>query len=171
MRTLLLNADYRPLQAISWQKAIGLWFDDKVEIIEEYGDVDINSVNFSMKCPAVIRLIAYKKIRNKTKNAKFSRYNVFYRDNFQCQYCQVQFLDNNKKLTFDHVVPKAKGGKTEWTNILTACHACNTKKSDKLLSEAGMTPLKTPTIPKLSDITIHSSINEKRNEIWKSYIY
>jgi len=94
MHTLLLNADYKPLQAISWKRAICLWYDDKVDIIEEYEDVNISSVNFSMKCPAVVKLNTYKKNKQSNK-VKFSRYNVFYRDNFQCFTAGTLILKSN----------------------------------------------------------------------------
>lgn len=168
MHTLLLNADYRPLQAISWKRAVCLWYDDKVEIIEEYPDIDINSVSFSMKCPAVVKLNIYKKSKKNNK-VKFSRYNVFYRDNFQCQYCgDIKEADD---LTFDHVIPRSHGGKTEWTNIVTACHPCNTKKGSKLLSELNFELKKIPTEPKVSEITKHGSLCYKTPEIWKNYIF
>lgn len=168
MHTLLLNADYRPLQAISWKKAICLWFDDKVEIIEEYQDIDINSISFSMKCPAVVKLTNYKKNHARHDKVKFSRYNVFYRDNFQCQYCGKHATSD--ELTFDHVLPRSHGGKTEWTNIVTACHPCNSKKANKLLNEIDMKPLRFPKEPQFSEITKYGSFFFKTPDIWKNYI-
>lgn len=168
MHTLLLNADYRPLQAISWKKAICLWFDDKVEILEEYSHFDITSVSFSMKCPAVVKLTSYKKNSNKHNKVKFSRYNVFYRDEFQCQYCGKHGSAN--ELTFDHVLPRSHGGKTEWTNIVTACHPCNSKKANKLLNDIEMTLIRMPREPKVTEITKHGSLHYKIPEVWKNYL-
>lgn len=168
MHTLLLNADYRPMQTISWKKAICLWFDDKVEIVEEYQDVDIASISFSMKCPAVVKLTSYKKSHSRSDKVKFSRYNVFYRDNFTCQYCGNQGDFN--ELTFDHVLPRCHGGKTEWTNIVTACHPCNSKKANKLPNEFDMQPIKNPKEPKIIEIPKYGSFYNKIPDIWKNYI-
>lgn len=169
MHTLLLNADYNPIQTITWKKAICLWFDDKVEIVEEYKDIDINSISFSMKCPAVVKLTTYKKHHKRNDKVKFSRYNVFYRDSFTCQYCGKK--GQAQELTFDHVLPRSHGGKTEWTNIVTACHPCNSKKANKLITEFGTNPIKPPREPKFSEISKYGQLYFKTPEVWKNYIF
>jgi len=167
--TLLLNSDYMPIKVISWQRAVCLWFTDKVEIVEEYNDFDLRSVSFTMKCPAVVRLLNYVKAFRKT--VKFSRINIFHRDNFTCQYCGVQ--PGIKELTFEHIVPRSRGGKTTWENIVTACYPCNVKKGSKTLREAKMRLLSVPKEPKASDpafLRIRFDF-PKTPDAWRSYLY
>ena len=166
-QTLLLNADYRPIEVVHWKRAICLWFSDKVDVIEEYRDLDINSVSISMKCPAVIRLTKYRKNFDR-KKVKFSRFNVFQRDNFTCQYCSNEH--SAKELTFDHVIPRLHGGKTSWTNIVTSCYPCNSKKGSRLPEEIGMRPYKRPIEPSPSDYSKFLSY-KNTPEQWRSYIF
>ena len=120
--TLLLNATYEPLRVLNWQKAITLLWQGKVEVLEVY-DRQIHGVSISIKLPAVMRLLKMVKIREAHRSVKFSRINIFTRDGFKCQYCRRKF--KTEDLTFDHVVPIAKGGTKTWQNIVTACWACN----------------------------------------------
>jgi hypothetical protein len=107
-QVLLLNATFEPLKVIDWKRAIRLLTLEKVEVLEEY-DREIHSVTFAIKLPAVLRLLRY--IRYRKKDIKFSRANIYARDNFKCQYCGHGF--ESQDLTFDHVTPKRYGGKTE----------------------------------------------------------
>ena len=95
-QTLLLNSDYSPLKVVSWQRAVCLWFSDKVEVVEEYDDFDLKSMTLEIKCPAVVRLISY--VKGNRSRVKFSRINVFGRDRFTCQYC---IAENHRVLTSD----------------------------------------------------------------------
>lgn len=154
-QVLLLNASYEPHSVISWQRAIELWFRDKIEVIKEYADFVIKSVTFSMNCPAVIRLKKYIKTKKTFRRFKFNRLNVYSRDKWQCQYCLKQFSPTNfKMLTYDHVIPRSKwdkpGSPTIWSNILTACRPCNQKKADRTPEEAGMIPFSNPGYPNMS---------------------
>ena len=131
---LVLNADYRPLSYYplslwSWQDSIKSVFLDRVVIINNYDRV-IRSPSFSMKLPSVIALKNY--IRPQS-DPNFTRFNVFLRDKFSCQYC-----GSSKELTFDHLLPRSKGGKTNWDNVVTACSSCNVKKGGRLLKNSGM---------------------------------
>ena len=121
---LVLNADYRPLSYYplslwSWQDSIKSVFLERVSIVSYYDRV-ISSPSFSMRLPSVIALKSF--VRPLT-NPNFTRFNVFLRDKFCCQYC-----GSNKELTFDHLLPRSKGGKTDWDNVVTACSSCNVKK-------------------------------------------
>ena len=132
---LVLNADYRPLSYYplslwSWQDSIKSVFLDRVTIVSYY-DRQIRSPSFSMKLPSVIALKSY--IRPQS-NPNFTRFNVFLRDKFSCQYC-----GSKNELTFDHLLPRSKGGKTDWDNVVTACSACNVKKGGRLIKDSGMT--------------------------------
>src|SRR6476469_843141 len=135
-QTLLLNQGFEPIKVISWQRAITLLFLGKVEVIEEY-DHGVRSVNLIIKIPAVVRLL--RAFRRHARPVKFSRVNIYARDNYRCQYCGKRASIG--ELTYDHVLPRSQGGMTEWTNIVTCCYLCNRKKGGRTPREAGMTLL------------------------------
>src|SRR3972149_8268887 len=114
--TLLLNSTFEPLKAVTWKKAVTMVMLGKVEVIEEYERV-IRGVRFALRLPAVIRLNHL--IRRRTSIINFSRENLYVRDRGRCQYCGCPF--GHKELTYDHILPRSKGGQTEWTNIVTCC--------------------------------------------------
>jgi len=118
-----LNLTYEPLRIINWKKAVTLLMLGKVEVLEEYGR-DIRSVSFTIKLPSVVRLLMMVK-RPKTQ-IRFSRQNIYARDKYSCQYCGRKFPVED--LSYDHVIPKSRGGKTLWTNIVTCCMGCNRKR-------------------------------------------
>tara|TARA_B100001123_G_C15279003_1_gene1013275 strand:- start:153 stop:716 length:564 start_codon:yes stop_codon:yes gene_type:complete len=148
---LVLNADYRPLSYFPlsiwpWQTSIKAAFMDRVNIIAEY-DSEVRSASFSMKIPSVISL---KKYIPSTRRVAFTRYNLFLRDQFSCQYCGNNFLASD--LTFDHVIPRSKGGETNWKNVVSACTECNHSKGSKTCKNASMTPIKQPIEPTNQDL-------------------
>lgn len=142
-RALLLNASYEPMKIVCWQKALILWFQDKVEIIE-YHSVFARSVSSSFQLPSVMRLKTYVKPR-RFGVVRFCRENVYIRDNFTCQYCGVRHTFKN--LTLDHVVPASKMGPKTWTNVVTACKTCNQRKANRTPVTAQMPLLTEPRIP------------------------
>lgn len=130
MDTLILNKDGNPLSilplsVVSWQTAIKLMVLGKITVIKYHNDWEVSSPSIKMKVPSIAMTTDYIKW---TKQVKFTRGNVFLRDDHTCQFCKKIFAPN--VLTFDHVLPKVYGGKTNWTNIVTACKSCNNKKSD-----------------------------------------
>jgi 5-methylcytosine-specific restriction endonuclease McrA len=143
MRTLLLDSAFFPVKVINWQKAMILFITGRAEVIDEYLNIDIRSINESFKLPKILRLFSRHK---GNKIVRFTRYNVFWRDNFRCQYCRKKFVIG--QLTFDHLIPQSRGGDTSWDNIVTACHKCNTKKGAKTLKESGMKLAKQPKRPR-----------------------
>ena len=143
-RALLLNASFQPLQVISWQKAVQLFFSGKVEIVET-SDKVIHSVTLTIRMPVVIRLIKYVPPAKLKNIVRFNRNNIFLRDNHTCQYCGDRTLISH--LTMDHVVPVVKGGKKSWENIVAACRGCNLKKGGRTPEEAGMRLKKVPRQP------------------------
>jgi len=165
--TLLLNASYEPMKVLSWQRAVSLWFAGKVEIVEEYDDFDLKSVSLTMKCPAVVRLLKY--VKGHRNKVKFSRINVFARDNFACQYCGDQ--PGTRNLTYDHVLPRSRGGKTTWLNITTSCLSCNSKKADRTPTEAKMPLLKQPNKPAMRPYNKLVFSIPKTPDAWLSYLY
>jgi len=166
--TLLLNATYEPLRVVNWKKAISLLWQGKVEVLEVY-DKEIQGVSITIKLPAVMRLLKLVKVRNGHGVVKFSRSNIFARDKYCCQYCSQRY--HTEDLTFDHVVPIAKGGRKTWENIVTACWRCNNRKSGRTPEEAGMRLIKKPARPKWTPtITITIGI-KNAPESWRDYLY
>ena len=143
---LVLNADFRPLNYFplslwSWQNSIKAVFLNRVNVVSEYNNA-IHSPTVEMKLPSVISLKEYV---NVSTNPAFTRFNVFLRDRFSCQYCGQHFPTH--ELTFDHVLPRSLGGRTEWTNVVTACGNCNLRKANKSIGDSGMQMLKKPVQP------------------------
>ena len=141
---LVLDASYRPIKQISWQKAMILFFQDKIEVIREYDDTWINSPSQKFKLPSVIRLINY--IFKLPWGIKLTRTNIFVRDRGKCQYCDKKL--SKGRFTIDHVIPRSKGGKTVWENLVTSCARCNTRKGDSLLKDIDFILKKKPSQPK-----------------------
>ncbi len=140
---LVLNADYRPLSYYPlslwpWQDAVKAVYLDRVSIVAEY-DTFVRSPSQQIRIPSVIVLKDYVKPQ---KRVAFTRFNLFLRDEFQCQYCGAK-----GDLTFDHVVPRARGGITSWENVVAACSKCNLKKGARSLREAGLSLRKPPRAP------------------------
>lgn len=147
-RTLLLNSYYLPVRVLHWQDAIKMVYEDTVRIVAEY-DETVSSPSVTWKVPAVIAL--KRSVRRYVKGAvKFSRRNVYARDNHRCQYCGNHFRE--EELTYDHVVPKSAGGRRTWTNIVSACRPCNSRKGHRTCDEAGMFPLRAPQEPNVMEI-------------------
>ena len=143
---LVLNADYQPLSYFplstwSWQNALKAVFLERVNVVSQYNQV-VNSPTTTIKLPSVISLKDYVPLPSK---AAFTRFNVFLRDNFTCQYCTNRFPAN--ELTFDHLVPKCLNGKTTWENVVSACTSCNLKKGRKLIHNTDMKLFKKPLRP------------------------
>src|ERR1700692_3429417 len=136
---LVLNADFRPLSYYplslwSWQDAIKAVFLDRVNIIDHY-DVRVRSPSLEMQLPSVVSLKEYVPA---ARHPAFTRFNVFLRDRFTCQYCGEPHPSHD--LTFDHLVPRSRGGRTTWANVVTACGTCNLWKGNRLPRESGMYP-------------------------------
>ena len=142
MNVLLLDSTYEPLKIISWEDAMHKVVTGDAEVVEE-SDRLVRSAYVEWKLPSVIRQL--KKFKRKGK-VQFSRINIYMRDGWTCQYCRE--VKKTKELTFDHVLPRAQGGKTTWTNIVTACRPCNSSKEDKTPEQAGMKLMMKPEEPK-----------------------
>ncbi|MBT4791291.1 MAG: HNH endonuclease [Halobacteriovoraceae bacterium] len=162
-QTLLLDSSYYPLQMIDWKKALTLFFTERAEVVEHHQNIEIRSTSKSFKLPKVMRLFC--KIGD-IHQVKFSRMNIFYRDNFTCQYCSGKFIA--KELTLDHVYPKSKGGKTDWENIVAACGRCNNKKSDTLLCDSQFNLIKKPFEPKWLSLFL-KKLGQSEKILWKDW--
>lgn len=166
---LVLNADYRPLSYFplslwGWQTAVKAVFLERVNIVSEYEKV-IRSPSMEFKLPSVISLKKY--IKPATRPA-FTRFNLFLRDGFECQYC-----GSGEDLTFDHLIPRSKGGKTTWDNVTSACMPCNLQKGGRLPREAHMWPRRLPNRPTTQELM---QMGRKfppnfLHESWRDFLY
>ena len=166
---LVLNADFRPLSYYplslwGWQDAIKAVFLDRVNIVSNY-DRFVRSPTFEMQLPSVVSLKTY--IRP-SRHPAFTRFNVFLRDRFTCQYCGCR-----DELTFDHVVPRSKGGTTTWENVVAACSPCNLRKGDKLPRDVDMFPASAPFAPSINDLHTNGRAFPPNylHESWMDYLY
>lgn len=158
---LVLNQDYSPLTTCSVQRAFLLVFLRKAELINDVKERKLRTIVETYPFPSVIKLNRYVAIPY--KEVVLSRYNVLKRDQNKCQYCGI-----NRDLTLDHVIPKSKGGKSSWTNLVTACMRCNARKGNNTPEIAGMRLRKPPTKPAYN--SIFKSANGYLREEWKPYI-
>ena len=166
---LVLNADFRPLSYYplslwSWQDTIKAVFLDRVNIVSHY-ERCVRSPSFEMQLPSVVSLKTYVK---PSRHPAFTRFNVFLRDRFSCQYCGAR-----EELTFDHVVPRSKGGMTVWENVVAACSSCNLRKADRLPKEARMFPAHAPVQPTVVDLHQNGRLFPPNylHESWMDYLY
>ena len=166
---LVLNADYRPLSYYplsvwSWQDAIKAVFLDRVNIVSNY-DKTVRSPGFEMQLPSVVSLKSYVK---PSRRPAFTRFNVFLRDRFTCQYC-----GSHEDLTFDHVLPRSRGGMTTWENVVAACSPCNLRKADRLPADVGMFPRKAPFQPTVHDLHQNGRLFPPNHlhRSWLDYLY
>ena len=173
-RALMLNADTLPIATITWKSAITLLVKEQADILDFYNGDFITSPGRRWPVPAVIRSREY--INAKKRNVSFSKKNVCIRDNMQCQYCGHKFHDISE-VTFDHVLPKSqwynkdiKGTSTRWTNIVTCCYSCNSKKANRTPGEAGMRLLKKPIEPDISKYILGLNPWTPIEPEWEPYV-
>lgn len=139
MNVLLLNGDWQPIRVIPTKRAIVLVLTEKAEVLVE-GTGEFRSASTAVNIPQVIRLKRFVQIPFRAK-IPLSNTAVLKRDHYKCAYC------GTKANTVDHIIPKSRGGKHMWENVVAACRPCNAKKADKLLSEIGWKLSFTPRIP------------------------
>jgi 5-methylcytosine-specific restriction endonuclease McrA len=138
---LVLNQNYTPLNICSVRRAVLLVMSRKAEVLEMYGHA-LRSPSVSLECPSVIRL--QYMIKRPSQRIQLSRRDVFARDNYTCQYCGKRTHD----LTLDHVVPRSKGGKHTWENVVSACRTCNHRKGHQTVEQARMRLARAPREPR-----------------------
>lgn len=152
---LILNADNRAIGVLHWQKAMILLYrintgSVSAQVLNYHVSDVVKLADGDIQTPSVIKINEFKNIYS--KKIKFTRKNVFCRDNYTCQYCGKNF--DRSKLTYDHIIPKSRiknnSSFTNWTNIVTACQKCNRKKANRTPDEAQMTLLKKPKVPQYS---------------------
>ncbi|MGW8124018.1 HNH endonuclease [Roseivirga echinicomitans] len=160
-RVLVLNQDFSPLTVCSVERAFLLLFLCKADMVHDAPGKVLRTVSTQFPMPSVIRLQKY--IYSPFKSVVLSRQNIFKRDGQKCQYC-----GSPKRLTLDHVMPKSRGGKSTWQNLVTACHNCNSNKGDKTPEEAGMRISNKPFKP--SYIMFVRNFSGFTSEQWLKYL-
>lgn len=172
LQTLVLNADYRPLSyhplsLWSWKDAVSALLLNRVNLVESYDSV-VRSPSVEVKVPSVVALKSYVTFNGRPA---FTRYNIYLRDDFSCQYCAERFSAG--ELTFDHVMPRSRGGLTEWSNVVAACSPCNLKKANKTPEEAHMPLIQDALEPSIRSLNLAarrvapSSVHAS----WLDYLY
>ena len=166
---LVLNADYRPLSYYPlslwpWQEAIKAAVLERVQIVAEYDQV-VRSQRQVFRIPSVVVL---KEFIHPQKRVAFTRFNLFLRDGFSCQYCSAK-----GELTFDHVVARSRGGITSWENVVAACSPCNLHKANKTLKQSGLHLGRMPRQPSTEEMQAHGRRFPPGHlhHSWMDYLY
>ena len=161
MGVLVLNQDFTPLALCHVNRAFLLIFNAKAELVSESKSQVLRSISQSFPYPSVIKLNSYVSLPY--RSVILNRHNIFKRDQNKCQYCgQIQ------DLTLDHLIPRSRGGKSIWTNLVTACLSCNAKKGDKLISETDLILYKKPIKP--SFIMFLKNLNHQKQNEWAPFL-
>lgn len=169
---LVLNADFRPLSYFplslwSWQDSIKAVFLDRVNIVSEY-EYTVRSPSMELRLPSVIALKDYVHL---DRRPAFTRFNVFLRDRFRCQYCTQGYA--SEELTFDHIIPRSRGGRTTWANVVTACQSCNLIKSNRTPNECHMHPMRPAAQPTTYELQENGRAFPPNflHESWGDFLY
>jgi hypothetical protein len=158
---LVLDRTYAPVSIFSHKKAFILDLLNKCEVLQYYESVKLSSPTMDYPAPLVIRIPV---LMRHWQSSAPTRRAVFIRDNFTCAYCGKIVKDS--EVTVDHIVPKSRGGKWEWTNLVTCCSECNQKKGSKTPEEAGMVLLYKPKKPSGFQI----ALNRWRNKLNREFL-
>ena len=170
MPVLVLNGDGNPLSKFPlslniMKKVLKSLLKGHINVIKEYDD-SIIIKNKEIKLPKIVMLNKYIQVNH---TPKFSRKNIYLRDNYTCQYCGRKFTP--ECLTFDHVIPRKDGGKTIWENIVTCCKECNCKKGCKKAEDVGLHLIAEPKIPTARDLEKNTVIKNDLYNDWLSDAY
>jgi len=163
---LVLNSDYSPLNVTTLRRGFVLVDKGKAEILKK-GETDIITTVGNFVRPLVIRLLNY--VRYQSKGVTVNRKRIFRRDGHTCGYC-----GSKRNLTLDHIVPKSRGGKNTWENMITCCSRCNSKKDNKTPEEAGMKLQLRPYRPNVFSVVISETVeniwDDFQKELSKSFL-
>ena len=163
---LVLNATYEPINITAARRAIVLILKGIAMAEEENGSF-LHSASWEIRIPSVIRLMEFRRIHHRARS--LSRKNILMRDRNTCQFCGNVFPPS--ELTLDHVIPRSRGGHTDWDNLVSCCHACNNRKGNRLPEEAGLRPLRPPR-----PFTLHTSrqlirLMGQSEHKWRKYLF
>lgn len=165
-RALLLDVNYMALSLVPWKKAVRLMVKGKAKAVDGCNAVaTIKCANSAFNIPSIIRLVVTIPWKAHAGRMKFSRKNMYIRDQFICQYCGIKV---GKNASLDHVIPKSRGGPTEYTNCVTSCRKCNNLKGNRTPDEAGMALKQKPKKP--SFISLYRYHLKDSPKEWKEYI-
>jgi len=162
---LVLNATYEPLSVVSLRRAIVLLLKEKAELLEA-AETTLRARGVNMPVPLVIRMVYYVRIP-RNMMLPLSRRTVMARDQYTCQYCGATPL--RAELTIDHVLPRSRGGVTEWENVVVACRVCNQQKGNRTPREAGMHLVRQPRRPRYVALAFLGE--QTHREVWSKYLY
>jgi len=162
MKTLKLDATYRPIGVVDCLEALVMCIVGKATAVEEYEE-EISSPSITFKIPSVIVLKTVVKFIS--TGIRPSRNNILWRDKNQCQYCGV--IESPRDMTIDHVIPRSRGGENTWSNLVTCCKRCNQKKGNRTPEEANMSLLNKPVKPRNSVLRQISDVQP----IWNIYLW
>lgn len=184
-QVLVLNKQWRAIHLCTVRRALTLLFQQMARVVdEEFQTHDfeswrelsvfanseaaqlIRTTSFQLMLPKVIVLLNYQK--NPPHTVKFNRRNIFMRDRYTCQYCGQR--PPSEELTIDHVVPRSRGGRTHWENVVLACTRCNARKSNRMLDEINMTLRKPPRKPHWPLVYHNMRLNEDNRSLWQRFI-
>jgi 5-methylcytosine-specific restriction endonuclease McrA len=160
-RILVLNAMREPLNTVSLPRAVSLLLSDKAELVEA-AEAQLRSQHVCLPMPLVIQLVAYVRIP-RLMPLIVTRRGIFSRDVFTCQYCGRALPPAD--LTLDHVLPRCRGGKTIWENIVAACRPCNHRKNDRTPAEAHLRLLRQPSRPRYLAVMLYHAPAQ-----WNKYL-
>jgi 5-methylcytosine-specific restriction endonuclease McrA len=161
---LVLNATYEPISVVSTRRAVILLLKEKAELIEA-AEAELRAENFTIRMPLVIRLVYFVRIPYKV-SLPVTRRTVLARDRYTCQYCGRQ--PARKDLTVDHVLPRSRGGRTTWENVVAACQRCNGHKGNRTPEEAGMWVLSHPARPRYVALALVEGVDAR--QVWDKYL-
>ncbi len=156
-RALLLDRNYMVLSLVSWKKAVKLMVKGKAEPVQGSSSVaSVQGVDSKFNVPSILRLLVVIPWKAHMGRMRFTRKNVLVRDNHSCQYCGIGVgKGKSKNTSIDHVIPRSRGGKTDYANCVTCCKNCNNKKADKTLKEVGMILMSKPRKPTFMSLFKH----------------
>ena len=159
---LVLNQNYEPLNICQTRRAVVLLYVGKAEVVEN-GSGMIHSAKYAFPLPSVIRLACL--VRRPRPRRKLTRFEVFNRDQYTCQYCGREI----KQLTLDHVLPRHRGGEHVWQNVVSACTSCNHRKAGRTPTEAGMSLIHQPQPPRDHGFYIPYQYLQRHGQ-WQKYL-
>ena len=160
---LVLNQNYQPLTVCRARRALVLMFEGKAEMLEN-GSGSIHSTTATFELPSVIKLDYF--IKRPYRTRRMTRFEIFHRDNYTCQYCGKQ----SRPLTLDHVIPRYRGGQHTWENVVSACGMCNRHKAGRTPQEARMKLLRKPAVPRDGHLFRVPGHYVQLREEWHKYL-
>jgi 5-methylcytosine-specific restriction endonuclease McrA len=180
-KVLILNRSYLPVHVTSVKRAFALLYQGVARAVDEqYRTFDFDSwrdlaieveherlgvVGGLIRVPRVMLLIAYERVPK--RHVRFSRFNIYARDNNTCQYCGKRF--SRSELNLDHVLPRSRGGSSTWENVVCSCHTCNRRKGGRTPEEAKMLLMRRPRRPEWTPLTTEVSLFRRYRE-WVPFL-